>query len=220
MGEHRRGLTTALAVAAGMLATGGGLAIASKSAKPIPIGADGTITACAKQGDGRLRLVAKAQSCDRHEQVVTWNQRGQAGSDAAPGDIVVGTLALGAAAPVSIHAFSFGAGNETIVSGGGGAGSGKVKVADVEILKDLDGLTIDSTEGVFTGKRFTTLKVVLFNPGAVTPRATYSFEDVLFSGTQQFSVGALERLTFTYRKVALVIGARTFRFDVGQNKKL
>lgn len=220
MGEHRRGLTIPLAVAAGMLATGGGLAIASKSSKTIPIASDGTITACAKQGDGRLRMVAKAKNCDRHEQVVTWNQKGQAGSDAAPGDTVVGTLALDAVAPVSIHAFSFGAGNEIIVSGGGGAGSGKVKVADVEILKDIDSLTIDSTESVFAGKPFATLKVVLFNPGATTPRATYSFERVLFSGTQQFSAGALERLTFTYRKVTLVIGARTFKFDVGQNKKL
>ncbi len=220
MGEHRRGLTIALAVAAGMLATGGGLAIASKSSKTIPIAADGTITACAKQGDGRLRMVAKAKSCDRHEQVVTWNQKGQAGGDAAPGDVVVGSLALDAADPVPIHAFSFGASNETIVSGGTGTGSGKVKVADVEILKDIDGLTVDSTEGVFMGKHFMTLRVVLFNPGATTPRATYSFEDVLFSATQQFSAGALERLTFTYGKVTLVIGARTFRFDVGQNKKL
>lgn len=220
MGEHRRGLAIALAVAAGMLATGGGLAIASKSQKTIPIGADGTITACAKQGDGRLRMVAKAKNCDKREQVVTWNQKGQAGGDAAPGDVIVGTLALGANAPVSIHAFSFGASNETIVSGGGGSSVGKVKVADVEILKDIDGLTIDSTEGVFTGKHFTTLKVVLFNPGATTTRATYTFEDVLFSATQQFSAGALERLTFTYRKVSLSIGARTFGFDVAQNKKL
>ncbi len=151
MGEHRRGLTIALAVAAGMLATGGGLAIASKSSKTIPIGADGTITACAKQGDGRLRMVAKAENCHKHEQVVTWNQKGQAGGDAAPGDVVVGTLTLGATT-VSIHSFSFGASNETVVSGGGGAGTGKVKVADVEVLKDIDDLTLDSTEGVFTGK--------------------------------------------------------------------
>ncbi len=218
MGEHRRGLTIALAVAAGMLATGGGLAIASKSPKTIPVGADGTITACAKQGDGRLRMVAKAKNCDRREQVVTWNQKGQAGGDAAPGDVVVGTLTLGPTT-VSIHAFSFGASNESITSGGGGSGAGKVRVADVEVLKDIDGLTIDSTEGVFTGKRFPTLEVVLFNPGTTTPRATYTFDEVLFSGTQQFSAGALERLTFRYREVALAIGARTFSFDVATNKK-
>ena len=219
MGEHRGGVTIALAVAAGMLATGGGLAIASKSSKTIPIGADGTITACAKQGDGRLRMVAKAENCHKREQVVTWNQKGQAGGDAAPGDVVVGTLTLGATT-VSIHSFSFGASNETVVSGGGGAGTGKVKVADVEVLKDIDDLTLDSTEGVFTGKHHPTLKVVLFNPGTTTPRATYTFSDVLFSATQQFSAGALERLTFNYRKLSLTIGARTFGFDVAQNKKV
>ena len=36
MGEHRRSLAIALAVAAGMLATGGGLAVASKSPKDHP----------------------------------------------------------------------------------------------------------------------------------------------------------------------------------------
>ena len=61
---------------------------------------------------------------------------------------------------------------------------------------------------------------MLFNPGSTTPRATYTFEDVLFTATQQFSAGALERLTFTYRKVSLAIGTRTFGFDVAQNKKL
>ena len=80
-------------------------------------------------------MVAKAKNCDKHEQVVTWNPKGQAGGDAAPGDVIVGTLALGPAAPVSIHAFSFGASNETIVSGGGSSGAGKVKVADVEVLR-------------------------------------------------------------------------------------
>jgi hypothetical protein len=164
-------------------------------------------------------MVAKARNCEKREQVVTWNQKGQAGGDAVPGDVVVGTLTLGATT-VSIHAFSFGATNTVVTSGGGGGGTGKVKAADVEVLKDIDGLTVDSTDGVFTGKHFTALKIVLFNPGTTTPRATYTFDEVFFTGTQQFSAGALERLTFTYRQITLVIGARTFGFDVQQNKKL
>ncbi len=220
MGDHRRRrLAIGLAVAAGVLATGGGLAIASKSSKTIPIAADGTITACAKKHDGRLRMVAKAKACDKNEQVVTWNQKGQAGGAAAPGDLVVGTLALGPTT-VSIHAFAFGATNEVITSGGGGSSVGKVKVADVEVLKDIDGLTIDSTEGVFTGKHFPTIAIVLFNPGTTTPRATYTFDDVLFTGTQQFSAGALERLTFHYREMTVGIGSRTFGYDVQSGKKL
>jgi hypothetical protein len=218
MGEHRRRLAIGIAVAAGVLVTGGGLAIAKKSSKPIPIAADGTITACAKLHDGRLRMVAKAQACDKNEQVVTWNQSGPGGGG-APENVVVGTLKLGPTT-VSIHAFSFGATNEVITSGGGGSGAGKVKVADVEVLKDIDGLTIDSTEGVFTGKHYPSIEIVLFNPGTTTPRATYTFDTVLFSGTQQFSAGALERLTFNYRQIHLTIGTRTFSFDVALNKKL
>jgi len=220
MGDHRpRRLAIGLAVAAGVLATGGGLAIASKPSKTIPIAADGTITACARKHDGRLRMVAKPKACDKHEQVVTWNQKGQAGGDAAPGDVVVGTITLGSTT-VSIHAFAFGATNEVVTSGGGGSSVGKVKVADVEVLKDIDGLTIDSTEGVFTGKHYPTIAIVLFNPGTTTPRATYTFDDVLFTGTQQFSAGALERLTFHYRKITVGIGSRTFGYDVQAGKKL
>ena len=59
-----------------------------------------------------------------------------------------------------------------------------------------------------------------FNPGTTTPRATYTFDTVFFTGTQQFSAGALERLTFNYRQIHLTIGARTFSFDVALNKKL
>jgi hypothetical protein len=221
MGEHRRRrLATALAVAVGVLATGGGLALAAKSGKTIPVAADGTITACAKLPEGRLRMVGKPTECKKREQVVTWNQRGSgSGGGADPGDVVVGTLTLGSTT-VSLHAFSFGATAEIVTSGGGGAGSGKVKVADIEVLKDIDGLTMDSTEGVFTGKHHPSITVVLFNPGTTTVRATYTFSGVFFTGTRQFSAGALEQLTFHYDKIKLVIGARTFSFDIAANKKL
>ena len=138
---------------------------------------------------------------------------------------MVGTLTLGPDAPasptVSIHAFSFGATNATTVGGtGGGAGAGKVKVADIEVLKDIDALTLDSTEGVFTGKHFPALKIVLFDPGTTTPRATYAFKNVFFTGTQQFSAGALERLTFTFAQITVGIGGDSFGFDITGNKKL
>ena len=227
MGDNRRrGLTVAAAIAAGVVVMGGGLALASKKPpKAVPIAADGTITACAKQPDGRLRLVAKASPCKKHEQVVTWNQKGP-GSDAAPGGVVVGTLTLGpvTANPpntVQIHAFSFGATNAVVTSGGGGgAGAGKVKVADIEVLKDIDDLTLDSTEGVFTGKHFPTMTIVLFDPGTTTPRATYTLKNVFFTGTQQYSAGALERLTVAYSQITVGIGGGTFGYDVAANKKL
>ena len=92
------------------------------------------------------------------------------------------------AARYSIHAFSFGASNRPrSAAAGGGAGAGKVKVADVEVLKDIDVLTLDSTEGVFTGKHQPTVKVVLFDPGTTTPRATYTFRDVLFTAARSSS---------------------------------
>jgi type VI protein secretion system component Hcp len=226
MGDNRRrGLAIAAAITAGVLATGGGLALASKKPKKtIPIASDGTITACARQHDGRLRLVANASQCTKHEQVVTWNKTGP-GIDAAPGDVVVGSLTLGpvnAQPPntVPIHAFSFGATNQTVISSGGGGGAGKVKVADIEVLKDIDDLTLDSTEGVFTGKRFPTLTIVLFDPGATTTRATYTLKNVFFTGTQQFSAGALERLTVAYSQITVDVGGATFGYDLAGNKKL
>jgi hypothetical protein len=219
MGDHRRrGLAIAAAVACGVLATGGGLALASKKpAKTIPPAADGTITACARHQDGRLRLVANASKCTKKEQVVTWNQKGPGGTADDPGSVVVGELTLNGVT-VPIHAFSFGATN-TVTLGGSGGGAGKVKVADIEILKDIDGLTIDTTDAVFTGQHLTSVLVVLFNPGTTTPRATYNFQTVFPDGTQQFSAGALERLTFAYEKVTVTIGADHFSYDLRQGKK-
>src|SRR5207244_3238775 len=125
-------------------ATGGGLALASKKpAKTIPPAADGTITACARHQDGRLRLVANASKCTKKEQVVTWNQKGPGGTADDPGSVVVGELTL-------------------------------------------NGVTVPT---------------------------------VVPDGTQQFSAGALERLTFAYEKVTVTIGADHFSYDLRQGKK-
>ncbi len=223
MGDHRRrGLAIAIAVAAGVLVTGGGLAVASKKpAKTVAPAADGTITACARKQDGRMRLVADASKCTKREQAVTWNQKGPGGDAGAPGDVVVGSLTVGGTV-VPIHAFSFGATSPTIISGGGGsgAGAGKVKVADVEVLKDIDATTLVTTGDLFRGEREPSVLVTLFEPGSATAvRATYNFQNVFFTGTQQFSAGALDRVTFTFQKIAITIGADPpFTFDVATNK--
>src|SRR4051794_2961862 len=162
MGERRRrGVALAVASIAGVLVMGG-LAFAAHRSGNVPIGADGTITACAKQGSGRLRIVASATSCAKHEQVVTWNQKGQKGDPGlpgppgppgaaapAPGDVTAGQLTIGTHT-VSIHAFHFDVSNTTTIGGAGG-GAGKAKVADVEVLKDVDGLTLQTLHDVFDG---------------------------------------------------------------------
>ena len=104
-----------------MLATGGGLALASKKpAKTIPPAADGTITACARHQDGRLRLVANASKCTRRSRSSPGTRRVQAdGAADDPGSVVVGELTLNGVT-VPIHAFSFGATN-TITLGGSAA---------------------------------------------------------------------------------------------------
>ena len=198
MGERRRrGVALAVASVAGVLVMGG-LAFAAHRSKTIPIGPDGTITACAKEGSGKLRMVAAATSCDKHEQVVTWNQKGPKGDPGEigpqgpqgpagaaapdPGEVTAGTLKVGTVT-VPIHAFSFDASNSTTVgSAGGGAGAGKAKVADVEILKDIDVLTLKTLKEVFTGAHEQTVTVVLYDPGTTTPRATFTFETRLLHG--------------------------------------
>src|SRR5262245_14769118 len=182
--RRRRGVALTVASVAGVLVMGG-LAFAAHRAKTIPIGADGTITACAKANSGKLRMVASAAACDKHEQVVTWNQKGQKGdpgppgpqgpagaSAPEPGDVTAGTLTVGPKT-VPIHAFSFDASNSTTIgSATGGAGAGKAKVADIEVLKDIDGLTLKTLRDVFTGAHEPTVTVVLYAPGTTTPRAT------------------------------------------------
>jgi|tagenome__1003787_1003787.scaffolds.fasta_scaffold20186273_1 type VI protein secretion system component Hcp len=232
--RRRRRLTLAAASVAGVLAMGG-LAVAAHKSRTIPIGPDGTITACAKEGNGKLRMVAAATSCDKHEQVVTWNQKGPKGDPGPkgepgpqgppgaaapePGDVVAGLLTIGAHAAVPIHAFSFDVTNATTIGGpGGGAGAGKAKVADVELVKDIDDLTLSILDDVFRGERETTVTVVLYDPGATTTRATFTFTNVFLTESGQTGGDDLEHVKFVFQKFEEKIGTSTFRWDVAQNK--
>ena len=231
MGERRRrGVALTVASVAGVLVMGG-LAFAAHRAKTIPIGPDGTITACAKEGSGKLRMVAAATSCTRHEQVVTWNQKGPKGDPGAigpqgpagaaapdPGAATAGTLKVGTVT-VPIHAFSFDASNSTTIGGaGGGGGAGKAKVADVEILKDIDVLTLKTLKEVFNGTHEQTVTVVLYDPGTTTPRATFTFETVFFTESAQTGPDDLEHLKFAFAQFTEDVGSDSFGWNITQNK--
>jgi type VI secretion system (T6SS) effector Hcp len=238
MGERRRrGVALAAASIAGVLVMGG-LAFAAHRAKTIPIGPDGTITACAKQGSGKLRMVASAAACEKHEQVVTWNQKGQKGDPGPPGPpgppgttpdpgaVTAGTLTVGtgtsgpnAAITVPIHAFSFEASNTTTIgSATGGAGAGKAKIADIEVLKDIDALTLRTLQDVFAGSHEQTVEVVLFDPGTTTPRTTFTFQTVFFTESTQTGPDDLEHLKFVVARFSEAIATDSFGWDVVQNK--
>jgi hypothetical protein len=231
MGERRRrGVALAVASVAGVLVMGG-LAVAAHRSATIPIGADGTITACAKQGSGKLRMVASATACDKHEQVVTWNQKGQKGDPGPPGpqgpagaaapqpgDVTAGTLTVGTVT-VPIHAFAFDVSNTlTIGTPGGGAGAGKAKVAAVEVLKDIDGLTLQTLNDVFDGSREQTVVVVLYDPGTTHQRAKFTFGDVFFTDSKQTGPDDLEHVEFAFANFREDIGTAHFAWDVTHNK--
>jgi len=233
MGERRRrGVALAAASVAGVLVMGG-LAFAAHRATTIPIGADGTITACAKQGSGKLRMVASATSCGKHEQVVTWNQKGQKGDPGTqgppgppgpagaaapePGDAIAGKLTVGTTT-VPIHAFSFDATNTVSLGAGGGAGAGKAKIADVEVLKDIDGLTLHLLQDVVQGRHEQTVTVVLYNPGTTTTRATFEFGTVFFTASGQTGPYDLEHVKFAFEEFTETIGTAHFGWNVAQNK--
>jgi hypothetical protein len=235
MGERRRrGVALAVASVAGVLVMGG-LAYAAHRSTSIPVGPDGTITACAKRGSGKLRMVASATACDKHEQVVTWNEKGPKGDPGAqgpigpqgppgaaapkPGDEIAGTLKVGTATPVPIHTFSFDVSNTvSLGTAGGGAGAGKAKAADVELLKDIDPLTLHLLQDVVQGRREQDVTVVLYNPGATTTRATFAFSDVFFTGSKQTGPDDLEHVTFAFEEVTETIGTAHFTWNFAQNK--
>src|SRR5690348_14901807 len=62
------------AVLAALAAAGAGAALAATSISP-----DTVLHGCARQSDGRLRLVAPDATCRRHEVAVSWNASGPAG---------------------------------------------------------------------------------------------------------------------------------------------
>ena len=228
--RRRRRMALAVASVAGVLAMGG-LAVAAHKTRTIPIGPDGTITACAKEGSGKLRMVAAATACDKHEQVVTWNQKGPKGDPGPqgpqgppgaaapdPGDVQIGTIQFGNDPPLPIHAFSFDLTALSNFTGGGGASVGKPKAADVAVLKDIDPQTASILADITQGRAEPTVTVVLFDPGATTTRATFTFSNIFFTGTGQTGGDDLELVKFVYEKVEEKIGTATFRWDVRTGK--
>src|SRR5205085_2906968 len=79
---------------------------------------------------------------------------------------------------------------------GAGGGAGKAKVADVEVLKDIDDQTLAILKDVFNGTHETTVTVVLFDPGATTTLATFTFTTVSFTESGQTGGDDLEHVKF------------------------
>jgi type VI protein secretion system component Hcp len=228
--RRRRRLALAAASAAGVLAMGG-LAVAAHTTRTIPIGPDGTITACAKEGSGKLRMVAAATACGKHEQVVTWNQKGPKGDQGPqgpqgppgaaapdPGDVVIGTMTIDTNDAVDIHAFSFDVSNSITLGTGSGAGVGKAKAADIEVLKDIDAQTASILADLVGGERVPKVTVVLYDPGATTTRARFTFSNVFFTASGQTGGDDLEQVKFLYEKVEEQIGPAIFRWDLKAGK--
>jgi len=60
--------------------------------------------------------------------------------------------------------------------------------------------------------------VILFDPGATTTRATFTFTTVFFTGSTQTGGDDLEHVKFAFESFKEQIGPTSFGWNVAQNK--
>ena len=122
-----------------------------------------------------------------------------------------------------ILAFSLGATNTGTTSGGGGGGAGKASFQDLSVAKLLDGMSVSLLAAAATGKHIKDVTIEVFEIGAGSPFATYTFEDALvtadlFGASTQ---GPSENVAFNFAKIRseVTFGGTTFNtcYDIKAN---
>ena len=125
--------------------------------------------------------------------------------------------------PTPILAFSLGATNTGAIGSGGGGGAGKVSFQDLSVNKQLDGMSVSLLSAAATGKHIKDVTIEVFEIGASSPFAVYTFQDALvtadvFGASNQ---APSESVSFVFSKVLsdVTFGGTTFHscYDLKAN---
>ena len=129
----------------------------------------------------------------------------------------VGTLQIDSlgASVTPIYAFGFEVTN-TVTQSGGGGGVGKTTLTDVQVsrLPDATSPTLFRT-GVM-GTHLPVVRIVLSGAGKNVPDSTYVLNDVFISGFS--NTDGLERVSFKFQSIELLVGGTQFCYDVAASK--
>lgn len=129
----------------------------------------------------------------------------------------VGTMQIasngGASSP--IYGFSFSVTNPATPSGGGGGGAGKPSLAAVEVARLPDRSSPKLFMDAVMGTHLQTVQFTVVGAGKSIAEAMYVLNDVQVSGFS--SSDGVERVSFTYRSIEILVGGAQFCFDVSTN---
>jgi hypothetical protein len=129
----------------------------------------------------------------------------------------VGTLqidSLGGGAIGPIYSFGFEATNSTTSSGGGG-GAGKATLTDVQVSRLPDVISPALFRAGLTGIHIPVVRMTVFGASKNAPDSTYVLNDVLISGFS--SADGLERVSFKFRTIEMLVGGSQFCYDLSTN---
>jgi hypothetical protein len=129
----------------------------------------------------------------------------------------VGTLQIdslgGAVTP--IYAFGFEVTSSFSLPGGGG-GAGKSTLTDVQVSRLPDAISPTLFRTGVLGTHLPVVRIVLSGAGKNAPDSTYVLNDVFISGFS--NTDGLERVSFKFESIELLVGGTQFCYDVTTNK--
>jgi len=130
----------------------------------------------------------------------------------------VGTLQIdslgGAVTP--IYAFGFEVTNSVTLPGGGGGGAGKATLTDVQVSRLPDAISPTLFRTGVLGTHLPVVRIVLSGAGKNAGDSTYVLNDVFISGFS--NTDGLERVSFKFQSIELLVGGAQFCYDVTANK--
>ncbi len=128
----------------------------------------------------------------------------------------VGTMQIASLAGASGPIYDFGfavTNNFTPVGGGGGAG--KASLTAVEVTRRPDAASPLLFRNAVLGVQMPSVQLNVFGAGKSSQEAMYVLNDAFVSGFS--SNDGLERVSFTYRTIEVLVGGAQFCFDLSTN---
>jgi len=139
--------------------------------------------------------------------------QGNKGATVQPvGSLQIDSLGGGAVGP--IYSFGFEVTNSATSQGGGG-GAGKATLTDVQVSRLPDAISPLLFRAGLTGTHIPVVRIGVFGASKTAPESTYVLNDVLISGFS--SADGLERVSFKFRTIELLVGGAQFCYDVTTN---
>lgn len=136
----------------------------------------------------------------------TVSAQGKSGSAQTVSLQPVGTMQItamgGTISP--LYGFGFAVTNSATAGSGSGGGAGKAVLSEVVVTRLPDAASPLLFKNAVLGAHLPAVQITMFGSGKAIPEASYTLSDVLISAFS--SEDGVERVSFSYEKIEMVIG--------------